>query len=616
MPNHTKRSLADILARLPDLKRKGKQYEGPCPLCGGTNRFHVEEGAAVEILMGCRQCEAPFAEFMRELFPEDFERRNGGHRNPVKIPEERQPKPGKKPVEKTGPRIEGGKWAVHDYGGAYWATVTRLDFEGGGKEFRYSHEVQGETVWRLPPGERYLFNGVAAFKDTAAPLLVVEGEKAAARVAQWRADDASVPVAVSFIGGSQASNVAKHDLSIFTARDVTISADADAPGRKFGAAVEAALKPMAAVVRLSLPPGDDGRDAADFADWADARAWVKKYIHGERPALEFLDKLVPEPWEWIWPGWLPKDELILFAGPTEAGKGLTGAAVIAGLTRGRLPDGGRIQPQTVLMIQAEDHWEKTVAPRLIRHGADMGRVARLRAPESDEEASATPLQRLTAKRHTLPAIDLIWMDPITTDGVGATSGGEVVRPYLEAWVDFTRSLGASMVGVIHTGKGAKKRITEGTLTDLVAGSAQWIAVCRFALAIFPEPDSYERLLMILKTNADSVSKRNGFRIQAEMVEGERTIRIPFTIEHDVVESARAAIADRPTSDIREALLDAIEDFEPGERYDSKPIIRDVADDTGKSRQAVLKHVQRLVKENRIAPIGGGHGKSAQWYVPR
>ena len=176
MQHHSKRSLADILERLPGLKRKGKQYEGPCPLCGGTNRFHVEEGAAVEILMGCRQCEAPFAEFMRELFPEDFERRNGvpkmGH----------QPTPAcTKKGTKKGTKTEGGKWAVHTYGGAYWATVTRLDYEGGGKEFRYSHEVQGQTVWRLPPGERYLFNGVAAFKDTAAPLLVVEGEKAAAR---------------------------------------------------------------------------------------------------------------------------------------------------------------------------------------------------------------------------------------------------------------------------------------------------------------------------------------------------------------------------------------------------------------------------------------------------
>ena len=379
---------------------------------------------------------------------------------------------------------------MHDYGGAYWATVTRLDFEGGGKEFRYSHEVQGETVWRLPPGERYLFNGVAAFKDTAAPLLVVEGEKAAARVAQWRADDASVPVAVSFIGGSQASNVAKHDLSIFTARDVTISADADAPGRKFGKAVEAALKPMAAVVRLSLPPGDDGRDVADFADWADARAWVKRCIQGERPLFQPLTLIAPSTWQWIWPGWVPRGELVLLGGPPEAGKGLVSTCLIACLSNGRLPDGQAMdRPQSILMIQDEDSWRKTVVPRLLRHRADMRRIFRL---DTDEEG--TPQQILTKHAGNLPPVDMLYVDPLTGP-IGATSGAEIVRPYLEAWVAIARRLDATVLGVVHTAKFAKQRLLQGNVADLIAGSQQWVAVSRFALCLFPESDTNDRLML-------------------------------------------------------------------------------------------------------------------------
>ena len=44
------------LNALPDMKRSGHEWHGPCPLCGGVDRFWIKEGRDVEVLVSCRQC--------------------------------------------------------------------------------------------------------------------------------------------------------------------------------------------------------------------------------------------------------------------------------------------------------------------------------------------------------------------------------------------------------------------------------------------------------------------------------------------------------------------------------------------------------------------------------
>ena len=36
----------DWLAALPDLKKSGNEHHGPCPVCGGTDRFRVNDKGA------------------------------------------------------------------------------------------------------------------------------------------------------------------------------------------------------------------------------------------------------------------------------------------------------------------------------------------------------------------------------------------------------------------------------------------------------------------------------------------------------------------------------------------------------------------------------------------
>ena len=48
------------------LKKMGGEYKGPCPCCGGNDRFHIKEGRGGVMMVHCRySCFYP--DIMREL---------------------------------------------------------------------------------------------------------------------------------------------------------------------------------------------------------------------------------------------------------------------------------------------------------------------------------------------------------------------------------------------------------------------------------------------------------------------------------------------------------------------------------------------------------------------
>lgn len=42
------------VAEALNLRRSGSEYKGPCPLCGGRDRFHVRPGRNTDLLIYCR----------------------------------------------------------------------------------------------------------------------------------------------------------------------------------------------------------------------------------------------------------------------------------------------------------------------------------------------------------------------------------------------------------------------------------------------------------------------------------------------------------------------------------------------------------------------------------
>jgi len=48
------------VAQALGLKKQGHEYHGPCPICGGKDRFWIKPGKTKEIVISCRQgCEFP-----------------------------------------------------------------------------------------------------------------------------------------------------------------------------------------------------------------------------------------------------------------------------------------------------------------------------------------------------------------------------------------------------------------------------------------------------------------------------------------------------------------------------------------------------------------------------
>ena len=68
------------------LRKRGRERKGPCPLCGGDDRFHVRLGRNGLAIVGCRGCideqseatrNARYGELVRLVFPQDGKRRYG-----------------------------------------------------------------------------------------------------------------------------------------------------------------------------------------------------------------------------------------------------------------------------------------------------------------------------------------------------------------------------------------------------------------------------------------------------------------------------------------------------------------------------------------------------------
>src|SRR5947209_5994873 len=109
-------------------------------------------------------------------------------------------------------------------------------------------------------------------------------------------------------------------------------------------------------------------------------------------------EVAPRAVQWLWPGNLALGKLVVLAGVPGAGKSLLAAADFAArVTLGSAwPDGGACPKGDVLIASREDEADDTLVPRLIDHGADLGRVGFAEGWFTLEDLG--PLQRELARR--------------------------------------------------------------------------------------------------------------------------------------------------------------------------------------------------------------------------
>ena len=292
-------------AALSNLVLKSGEYKGPCPLCGGTDRFHVRDGDIPgKVLAKCRQCEAPYPDLKAAVFPSDE----------LKATRKRRPNGARRPkAPKAKPTGERATWHYFNADGSLYATITRVEHDDGSKA--YFPDPKGLT----PPHPLYQLPDL--IERTADPVLIVEGEKAA------DAAQRTVPgyTVTTSMGGCK--RAAETDWTPLTGRDVVIWPDADKPGTAYAWHVnELALSAGARDVRVIRLPGGlpDGFDLGDtLPDGFDVKAVMEtrnvRGLPGLLPIVEFME-LENAVRNWLVSDLLPTDGVAMIASQPKFGK--------------------------------------------------------------------------------------------------------------------------------------------------------------------------------------------------------------------------------------------------------------------------------------------------------
>ena len=245
-------SLADWLAAVPGLRRVGSEHHGPCPACGGEDRFRVLEDGAVF----CRHC-APTGDSDGEAVARL--QHAAGLNGARKI--------SRLPLGGSSDRVT--EYEIQDTAGKLVAVHGRRD------------KLIGKDLWwRMPDGTTGLggrkvntlplYRSQHIKRDSGEParsVCIVEGEKAADALAS------AVPevLALGTVTGASSTPAAEVLQPVIdTGLPVYLWPDLDAEGAKHMQLV-AALIPGA--LMIEAPPDTKGADAADWARLTDRPSW-------------------------------------------------------------------------------------------------------------------------------------------------------------------------------------------------------------------------------------------------------------------------------------------------------------------------------------------------------
>jgi putative DNA primase/helicase len=287
--------IVSVVSAYTRLKKMGVEYCGPCPIHGGDgDNFYVNPRKGIWrcFSRGCDECDEgnDVIGFLRRVenitFQEACEKLGAGEWKP-KAPIKEKAKPPPERVASTPPADAGEPdmalrdlgaparvWIYRDVGGAPLMYVARYDTKDG-KEIRcfsWGGRPGDAPAWHcmhFNRGQRPLYNLDQITAKPLAPVLMVEGEKAADAAA------AILPqyVVTTWPGGAQAWKLA--DLSPLKGRRVDLWPDADKPGRE-------AMERLAAILADPRGLGCSGKivDTAELAEGFDAADWQGDDIIG------------------------------------------------------------------------------------------------------------------------------------------------------------------------------------------------------------------------------------------------------------------------------------------------------------------------------------------------
>jgi AAA domain/CHC2 zinc finger len=279
--------IEDELARRGVRLKGQKERAGPCPHCGGTDRFSINTAKQVYNCRGCGRG-GDVIDLVQHLDGVDFVAAC------TMLAGERPKVNGAGNVTDLHIPREAAKWIYKDEDGAVAFAVKRIEYQNPDGTYVLKDGKRKKTFRQARPDPnnpgRWIHNidGVRPLlyelpellkaKDEGKIILIVEGEAKADLLWSW-----GIPGTCCAMG----SGKWRPELSDFlNGADVVILPDNDDPGRKHADAVAASLQDIASGVRvLELP---DLAPKGDIVDWAKGG--------GTRQRLDALIATHAKPW--------------------------------------------------------------------------------------------------------------------------------------------------------------------------------------------------------------------------------------------------------------------------------------------------------------------------------
>jgi putative DNA primase/helicase len=212
---------------------------------------------------------------------------------------------------------------------------------------------------------------------------------------------------------------------------------------------------------------------------------------------------------WCWTERIPRGMVTLLAGYPKSGKSLVACKIAATITTGgNFPHKeGTAKRGDVIIINNEDNAQQILMPRLLAAGADLKRV---HIPNSQStlggEAFISALDKQIGK---IGHVRLLILDPLTGVVLLSRNDADQVRNFLGALNLLAARRKIAILAVAHLAKSGHR-----CSMLQVAGSFEWVAVCRAALLVADGRREGEHLFLNLASNLKLRADGLAFRIAA------------------------------------------------------------------------------------------------------
>lgn len=217
-----------------------------------------------------------------------------------------------------------------------------------------------------------------------------------------------------------------------------------------------------------------------------------------RPVSEFTitpaSSITVEQPKWLWEPFLPQGDPVILASPGGYGKSTASLAIASFVTTGLWPFGPATDPQSALIISAEDHPARTIVPKLSAMRADLAKALILDPiPVLPRDTDAL----LSLIRSVRPG--LVILDPITAmlDTRIDTHRDAAIRVTLSPLVKECRELDATLLIIMHHTKHSTSNTGDPQFS--ITGSVAFPALARTVLFV-KKGEENRRKLVIVKSN--------------------------------------------------------------------------------------------------------------------